>query len=151
MSCPFCSVGLNYHQDRELNICHYCNYREPKLSVCRVCGSPYLDWAGYGTQRVEEEIKDLFPQAHIARLDLDSSKAVGVQEKILQDMKTGDIDILIGTQMVAKGLDFPAVSLMAVLNADAMLNLPDYRAGERAFQLMVQAAGRAGRGELPGK
>jgi primosomal protein N' (replication factor Y) len=151
VSCPFCSVGLNYHQDRELNICHYCNYREPKLSVCRVCGSPYLDWAGYGTQRVEEEIKDLFPQAHIARLDLDSSKAVGVQEKILQDMKTGAIDILIGTQMVAKGLDFPAVSLMAVLNADAMLNLPDYRAGERAFQLMVQAAGRAGRGELPGE
>ncbi|NLO22664.1 MAG: primosomal protein N' [Syntrophomonadaceae bacterium] len=151
VTCPFCSVSLNYHQDRQLSICHYCSYQEPKLSACRACGSTFLDWAGYGTQKVEEEIKQLFPQAKIARLDLDSSKAVGVQEQVLRGMKTRAIDILIGTQMVAKGLDFPAVSLMAILNVDAMLNLPDYRAGERAFQLIVQAAGRAGRGELPGE
>lgn len=151
VTCPFCSVSLNYHQDKQLSICHYCGYQEPKSKVCKVCGSPFLDWAGYGTQKVEEEIKQLFPQAHVARLDLDSSKAVGVQERILQGMKTRAIDILIGTQMVAKGLDFPAVSLMAVLNADAMLSLPDYKAGERAFQLMVQAAGRAGRGESAGE
>lgn len=151
VSCPFCSVSLNYHQDKHLSICHYCGYHEPQSRVCQVCQSSSLDWAGYGTQKVEEEIKQLFPQARVARLDLDSSKAVGVQEKILKDMKNRAIDILIGTQMVAKGLDFPAVSLMAILNADAMLNLPDYRAGERAFQLMVQASGRAGRGDRPGE
>lgn len=151
MSCPYCSVSLNYHQDRELNICHYCNHQQKMISACEECGSQYLDWGGYGTQKVEAEISKLFPRARIARLDMDSSRVAGTQEKILQGMKNSDIDILIGTQMVAKGLDFPSVSLVGILNADAMLNLPDYRAGERAFQLMVQAAGRAGRGHMPGE
>lgn len=104
-----------------------------------------MDMAGFGTQTVEEEARRLFPAARIARLDTDSSRRRGEQERVLSAMKAGDIDILVGTQMVAKGLDFPMVSLVGVLGADQMLSLPDFRAGERAFQLIVQAAGRAGR------
>ncbi len=151
LTCPACSVSLNYHQDRQMNICHYCNYQEKISSRCKECGSNYLDLSGFGTQKVEAEIRTTFPEAKIARLDLDSSIAAGSQEKILRSMKKHEIDILIGTQMVAKGLDFPAVSLVGIINADAMLNIPDYRAGERAFQLMVQSAGRAGRGDIPGE
>ncbi len=151
LTCPACSVSLNYHQDQEMNICHYCNYQEEISSKCKGCGSNYLDLTGIGTQKVEAEIKNLFPEAKIARLDLDSSRAAGSQDRILRSMKNHEIDILIGTQMVAKGLDFPAVSLVGIISADAMINLPDYRAAERAFQLMVQAAGRAGRGNIPGE
>ena len=149
-TCPDCSVGLNYHKDLNNYICHYCNYRTPELKSCS-CGSSYLDSIGYGTQRVETEINELFPQARIKRLDLDSSRRRGSQKKILDQMKNGEIDILIGTQMVAKGFDFPGVSLVGIVDADTMLSLPDFRAGERAFQLMVQAAGRAGRGSIPGE
>ncbi|MDD3852083.1 MAG: primosomal protein N' [Syntrophomonadaceae bacterium] len=149
-TCPDCSVGLNYHKDLNNYVCHYCNYRTTELVPCS-CGSSYLDSIGYGTQRVETEMKELFPQAGIKRLDWDSSRKRGSQKKILDQMKNGEIDILIGTQMVAKGFDFPRVSLVGIVDADAMLSLPDFRAGERAFQLMVQAAGRAGRGLIPGE
>jgi primosomal protein N' (replication factor Y) len=121
------------------------------LSVCEVCGSRHLQLTGVGTQKVEEEIGQLFPQARINRLDLDSSRPKGAQKTILQAMKEGSIDILIGTQMVAKGLDFPMVSLVGVVDADSLLNLPDYRARERCFQLLVQVAGRAGRADIPGE
>ncbi len=151
LTCPACSVSLNYHEDRQMNICHYCNYQEKVSSRCKECGSNYLELTGLGTQKVEADIRRIFPEARIARLDLDSSKVAGAQEKILQSMKNKEIDILIGTQMVAKGLDFPAVSLVGIINADAMLNIPDYRAGERTFQLMVQSSGRAGRGDMPGE
>ncbi len=151
LTCPSCSVSLNYHQDSMVNICHYCNYQEQLSKICKACGSNYLDLTGFGTQKVETEIRRLFPQASIARLDLDSSRTAGTQDEILQNMKDHEIDILIGTQMVAKGLDFPAVSLVGIIDADAMLNIPDYRAAERAFQLMVQSAGRAGRGNMPGE
>ncbi len=151
LTCPACSVSLNYHEDREMNICHYCTYQEKISSRCKECGSNYLDLTGFGTQKVEADIRRIFPEARIARLDLDSSQAAGTQDKILQRMKNKEIDILIGTQMVAKGLDFPAVSLVGIINADAMINIPDYRAGERAFQLLVQSAGRAGRGDMPGE
>lgn len=144
-SCPHCTVSLNYHRDRKAAVCHYCGYREKPESNCAFCGSPMMDMAGFGTQTIEEESARLFPRARIARLDTDSSQRRGQQEKVLAAMRAGEIDILVGTQMVAKGLDFPLVSLVGVLGADQMLGLPDFRAGERAFQLIVQAAGRAGR------
>jgi len=151
VSCPYCSVGMTYHRDIGQIVCHYCNYRHRVPLICDSCGSSYLQQVGVGTQRVEEEVRNLFPGAKIARLDLDSSRRKGIQKNILEKMKNKEIDVLIGTQMVAKGLDFPDVSLVGVVNADVMLNIPDFRAGERCFQLIVQAAGRAGRGSLPGE
>ncbi len=150
LTCPRCSVGLNYHQDLRANICHYCDYRMKQPRVCPECSSNHLIQIGIGTQKVEAEVKRLFPDAVVARLDLDVSRK-GMQDKLLKDMKKRQIDILIGTQMVAKGLDFPNVSLVGIIDADSMLALPDYRAAERAFQLIVQAAGRAGRGEKLGE
>lgn len=149
--CPHCSVSLTYHLDIDSNLCHYCNYQEPIRPECPVCGSKHVRLFGYGTQRVEEEVKRLLPQARVARLDLDSSRKKGFQSLILKQMQQGKIDILVGTQMVAKGLDFPSVSLVGIIDADSMLNIPDFRANERAFQLLVQSAGRAGRGNLPGE
>jgi len=150
-SCPSCSVGMTFHRDLNQNICHYCNFHQPQSSSCPVCGSKHLQLIGAGTQKVEEEVKQLFPQARIARLDLDSSRKKDAQKSILAAMKDREIDILIGTQMVAKGLDFPFVSLVGVVDADSMLNLPDFRARERCFQLLVQVAGRAGRADIPGE
>ncbi len=150
-SCPNCSVAMTYHHDIKQNVCHYCNAQRPQSSFCEICGSQHLQLAGTGTQKVEEEIRRLFPQARIARLDLDSSRPRGAQKAILEDMKARRIDILIGTQMVAKGLDFPLVSLVGVVDADSLLNLPDFRARERCFQLLVQVAGRAGRADIPGE
>lgn len=144
-SCPHCSVSLNYHRDQQASICHYCGYREEPGQCCGFCGSVMIDMAGFGTQTVEEEAGRMFPGARIARLDADSSRHRGQQERVLSAMKSGSLDILVGTQMVAKGFDFPMVSLVGVLGADQMLSLPDFRAGERAYQLIVQAAGRAGR------
>ena len=151
LSCPNCSVGLNFHKDQNTYLCHYCGLNIAVPEVCPSCGSSYMQQTGYGTQKVEEDIRGLFPEAGIARLDMDSSSNKGAQEQILQAMKRNEIDILIGTQMVAKGLDFAGVSLVGVLDADGMLNLPDFRSGERCFQLIVQAAGRAGRGAVPGE
>ncbi|HRW12912.1 MAG TPA: primosomal protein N' [Syntrophomonas sp.] len=150
-SCPNCAVAMTYHHDIRQNVCHYCNVQRPQHSVCPTCGSQHLQMMGTGTQKVEEEIRQLYPTARIARLDLDSSRAKGAQKAILADMKAGRIDILIGTQMVAKGFDFPRVSLVGVVDADSLLNLPDFRARERCFQLLVQVAGRAGRANIPGE
>ncbi len=151
LACPNCSVGLNYHKDQNIYLCHYCGFNTVIPTTCPACGSSYIQQSGYGTQRVEEEVYRLFPDARVARLDLDSSSRKGKQGQILDAMKNGGIDILIGTQMVAKGLDFPGVSLVGILDADAMLSLPDFRSGERGFQLIVQAAGRAGRGLVSGE
>lgn len=151
LSCPNCSVGLNYHKDQDLYICHYCGFNTVIPTTCPACSSRYIQQSGYGTQRVEEEVYRLFPDMRVARLDLDSSSRKGHQRQILEAMKKGEIDILVGTQMVAKGLDFPGVSLVGILDADAMLSLPDFRSGERGFQLLVQAAGRAGRGSVSGE
>lgn len=150
LQCPNCSVALTYHRQNDSSLCHYCGFTQAPPRSCPDCGSRYLQPRGSGTQRVEEEINQEFPQARTARLDLDNSSS-GKQEDILHRMQRGDIDILIGTQMVAKGLHFPDVSLVGIVDADSMLNLPDFRAAERGFQLMVQAAGRAGRGEVAGK
>jgi primosomal protein N' (replication factor Y) len=151
LTCPNCSVALNYHKDQNRYICHYCGTHIHIPATCPACHSKYIQQTGYGTQRVEEEVSKLFPGSRIARLDLDSSSNKGIQARILQDMKNGAIDILIGTQMVAKGLDFPGVSLVGILDADSMLSIPDFRSGERCFQLIVQAAGRAGRGDIRGE
>ena len=149
--CSACSVAMNYHRDLDTMLCHYCGQHQDLPQHCSQCGSSYLQLLGGGTQRVEEEIREILPESHIARLDLDSSRRKGEQERILQNMRSGATDILVGTQMVAKGLNFPNVSLVGIINIDNVLNLPDFRAGERAYQLMVQAAGRAGRGEKPGR
>jgi primosomal protein N' (replication factor Y) len=150
-SCPSCSVAMTYHQDINKNVCHYCNYQVEQKTVCSKCGSKHLQLVGAGTQKIEEEVRSIFPQAAIERLDIDSSKRKGMQKSILDRMKKKEIDILIGTQMVAKGLDFPNVSLVGIVDADSILNLPDFRAGERCFQLLVQAAGRAGRSNNAGE
>ncbi|MDD2509725.1 MAG: primosomal protein N' [Syntrophomonas sp.] len=149
--CPSCSVGLTYHQDTAKNLCHYCNYQASPPVNCPFCGSRHMSYLGLGTQRVEEESQKLFPTARIQRLDMDSSRRVGFQESILERMEKREIDILIGTQMVAKGLNFPHVSLVGIVDADSMLNLPDFRAAERCIQLLLQVAGRSGRGSLPGE
>lgn len=149
--CPSCSVGMTYHRDIEQNICHYCNRHSQPETRCTRCGSQRLQLIGAGTQRVEEELRELFPDTSIARLDMDSSRRKGAQQSILDRMKSRDIDILVGTQMVAKGLDFPFVSLVGIVDADSILYLPDFRAGERCFQLLVQAAGRAGRSNGDGE
>lgn len=150
LNCPHCSVGVTYHKSLNTNICHYCNFNMDLLMNCPSCKSNYLQQVGTGTQRVEEEVRKLFPTARVERLDLDVSRK-GLQQELLRKMKNKEIDILIGTQMVAKGLDFPNVSLVGIIDADSMLALPDYRATERTFQLIVQAAGRAGRGDKPGE
>lgn len=149
--CPHCSVGMTYHNDIGRNICHYCGYTAKVPNQCDKCGSRHLRKIGFGTQKVEEELKILFPEAVIKRLDIDVSRKREEQKNILKNMREKKIDILIGTQMVAKGFNFPSVSLVGILDADGMINLPDFRAGERAFQLIVQAAGRAGRGTVPGE
>ncbi|MDR1617296.1 MAG: primosomal protein N' [Syntrophomonadaceae bacterium] len=149
--CKRCSVALAYHQDQKANVCHYCNFQSPPLKQCPECGSVHLQQLGYGTQKVEETVRKMFPSGRVARLDVDISKTRGWQQNVLEKMKNGQIDILIGTQMVTKGLNFPNVSLVGIIDADGILNLPDFRAGERCFQLIVQAAGRAGRGDKPGR
>ncbi|WP_054694664.1 replication restart helicase PriA [Syntrophomonas palmitatica] len=150
-SCPHCTIALSYHRDQEMYICHYCNHQARVPVSCSACGSKHLQQVGTGTQKIEFELQGLFPQARIERLDLDRSRQKGSQAGILSMMKKKQIDILVGTQMVARGLDFPNVSLVGIVDMDNMLNLPDFRAAERCFQLMVQAAGRAGRGDKAGE
>lgn len=150
LKCPRCDISLIYHQDGRLR-CHYCNHavRMPKL--CPGCRSQYIRYFGAGTQKVEEEARQFFPDARILRMDSDSTARKGSHDKIIQAFRNKQVDILIGTQMIAKGLDFPAVTLVGVINADTTLHMPDFRAAERTFQLLTQVAGRAGRGDLPGE
>ena len=145
LRCPNCSVALTYHKDRNSLVCHYCGYRASPPSVCPECGSLDVGWAGFGTERVEEEAERLFPDMTIRRLDADSTSKVGELEAALSDFREGRADILLGTQMVAKGLNFPRVKTVGVVLADTSLNLPDFRAAERTFSLVIQVAGRAGR------
>jgi len=142
---------MTYHRDINQNVCHYCNHHAVQAQTCPQCGSKHLQLLGAGTQKVEEEVKELFPEAVIGRLDMDSSRKKGMQHAVLHNMRNRAMDILIGTQMVAKGLDFPGVSLVGIVDADSILNIPDFRASERCFQLLVQAAGRAGRRDTAGE
>ncbi|ADG82647.1 primosomal protein N' [Thermincola potens] len=151
VKCRYCNISLTYHAHGEKMICHYCGYKAKVPQVCPVCRSKHIRYFGLGTQRVEDEIKKLFPQARVLRMDVDTTSRKGAHEKILTDFAAGKADILIGTQMIAKGLDFPKVTLVGVISADTSLNLPDFRAAERTFQLLTQVAGRAGRAGAPGK
>lgn len=150
LRCPRCEVSLIYHYDRQKLICHYCNYSLKPPEICPKCLWNYLRYFGLGTEKVESEAHRLFPQARIARLDTDVTSKRGMESQILNDFKNRKIDILIGTQMIAKGLDFPLVTLVGVILADTALNLPDFRASERTFNLLTQVAGRCGRGDEPG-
>lgn len=150
LSCPNCSVTLTYHQQRGRHICHYCDYSIPAPSVCPSCGGGEIGLLGTGTERLEEEVAALFPDARVARMDRDTTAGRGGHSRILKLVEKGEIDILIGTQMIAKGHDFPGVTVVGVISADTTLNLPDFRGGERAFQLVSQVLGRAGRGDTPG-
>jgi primosomal protein N' (replication factor Y) len=150
LKCPACDVTLTFHRNPAVLRCHYCNYQADPPERCPHCKSHYLRYFGHGTQRLEEELTDLFPQARIARMDLDTTGRKGSHERIYRQLVRQEIDILLGTQMVAKGLDLPNVTLVGILAADSGLNLPDFRAAERTYQILTQAAGRAGRGEKAG-
>lgn len=149
MKCPHCDVSLTLHNRSRL-VCHYCGYTIPMPKTCPECGSPYLAGFGIGTQKIEEMAAQMFPEARILRMDLDTTSKKGGHEAILSAFSKGEADILIGTQMIVKGHDFPGVTLVGVLAADVSLYAPDYRCAERTFQLLVQAAGRAGRADKPG-
>jgi primosomal protein N' (replication factor Y) len=149
--CPNCSVSLTYHLSDKTFRCHYCDHVLPAPDRCPECASPGVHLFGIGTQRLEEEIKRMLPQVPVSRMDRDTTTRKGSHQKILGQVRRGDVNLLIGTQMITKGHDFPRVTLVGVLAADLSLNIPDFRAGERTFQLLTQVAGRAGRGDLPGK
>ena len=145
MSCRHCAVSLTYHKDRNRMVCHYCGYSTRPVDQCPECGSIDVGYAGFGTELVEEEVRRRFPDLEVRRIDTDAVRKRGVLEKILQEFKNRSIDILLGTQMVAKGLNFPGVKLVGIVLADTGLHLPDFRAQERTFALIVQVSGRAGR------
>lgn len=149
--CPNCDVSLTYHQRRNQLRCHYCGYHTAVVQSCPACGNSTLDTKGFGTEQLQEELLQLFPDEKIGRMDLDTTRGKYSYEKIITAFEQQEISILVGTQMVTKGLDFRNVGLVGIMNADAMLNFPDYRALERSFQLMVQVAGRAGRTQIRGK
>ncbi len=150
LKCPACDVSLTYHQKPGILRCHYCDYQATPPNICPQCRSHYIRYFGHGTQRLEEELKKEFPTARVARMDLDSTIRKGSHEKLYRQLVKGEIDILLGTQMVAKGLDLPKVTLVGIITADSALNLPDFRAAERTYQILTQASGRSGRGEKPG-
>ncbi|WP_429884362.1 primosomal protein N' [Geoalkalibacter halelectricus] len=149
--CPNCEITLTYYQSHRHLRCHYCDYVQRPPQQCPDCGGTSLDPEGAGTERLEEELAAAFPGARIARMDRDTTRRKGAHQGLIEGMELGAIDILIGTQMVAKGHDFPGVTLVGVVGADASLNFPDFRSAERTFALLTQVAGRAGRGERPGR
>lgn len=151
VKCPDCGIAMSYHKEADALICHYCGKRKRLPKRCPDCGSSLIGRFGAGTEQLEEKAKELFPELSIERLDLDTAKRKGSAESALRRFAKGKTDMLIGTQLVAKGLDFANVGLVGVINADTALNLPDFRAAERSFQLVTQAAGRAGRGDERGR
>lgn len=153
LDCPNCSVSLTVHHGkaRPRGRCHYCNYSVLVPAACTNCAAPYLEHVGFGTERVEAEVRAALPGARVVRVDRDSMQRRGAIQQVLGQFARGEIDVIVGTQMIAKGHDFPAVTLVGVISADVGLGLPDFRAGERTFQLLTQVAGRAGRGTLAGE
>lgn len=149
--CPNCDVSLTYHQLRKQLRCHYCSYHIALQNSCQACGSSTLNTKGFGTEQIEQELHTLFPNAKVGRMDLDTTRGKYGYEKIITSFEQQEIDILVGTQMLTKGLDFRNVNLVGIMNADTLLNFPDYRAHERSFQLLTQVAGRAGRTKKQGK
>jgi primosomal protein N' (replication factor Y) len=155
VECPYCDVSLSYHQTHEgaaeLLRCHYCNFTRMHPRSCPECGSPYLKFFGSGTQRVAQELARQFPELRLIRFDSDTTRTKGAHRTLLTRFANGEADLLVGTQMLTKGLDLAQVTLVGVVSADGLLNLADYRAAERAFQTLTQVAGRAGRGDDPGR
>ena len=151
MKCPNCNISLTYHSFQNKLKCHYCGHEENPVKICPNCGSTKIRYFGTGTQKIEEEVKKEFPEASIIRMDVDTVSKKNSHEEILNKFKKENIDILIGTQMVVKGHHFPNVTLVGVIEADSSLNIDDFRANERTFQILTQVAGRAGREQLPGK
>lgn len=149
--CVNCHVALTFHQGMRKMICHYCNYQRLPKETCLDCHAPALKYVGWGTERLEAEMAEIFPRARIARLDADVARRKGAQEDVIDRFRKQEIDILVGTQMIAKGFDFPQVTVVGVLSADLGLALPDYRSSERTFQLLTQVSGRSGRGDKLGE
>ena len=150
LKCRHCDVSLTYHQGRRKLVCHFCDAEIDRLPACPEC-QKLLHYGGLGTERLEREVRDAFPDRSIRRMDSDTMRAHGSHERTLAAFKNGEVQILLGTQMIAKGLDFPNVTLVGVVDADTALHLPDFRAAERTFQIVTQVAGRSGRGEKPGR
>ena len=154
LDCPNCSISLTVHRPRQgapRARCHYCNHSTAVPKACTNCAGPYLEHVGYGTEQVEAEVRRLLPSARVARVDRDTMQRRGAIQAVLARFARGELDVIVGTQMIAKGHDFPAVTLVGVISADVGLGLPDFRASERTFQLLTQVAGRAGRGDLAGE
>ncbi|WP_423409989.1 primosomal protein N' [Heyndrickxia sp. MSNUG] len=151
MNCPHCDITLTYHRYNEQMKCHYCGHEDRVPTICPECNSEHIRYFGTGTQKVEEELNKLLPEARVIRMDVDTTGRKGSHEKLLTAFQEGQADILLGTQMIAKGLDFPNITLVGVLSADTMLHLPDFRSSEKTFQLLTQVSGRAGRHLLPGE
>ncbi len=151
LQCPHCEIALTHHVAEQIALCHYCDYQIPAPAKCPECTFPGIRYGGFGTQKLEHEVRARFPKYRCLRMDTDSMQSHGSHEKALDQFRSGDVQILLGTQMIAKGLDFPNVNLVGVVNADTALHLPDFRAAERTFQLLVQVAGRTGRGPRGGR
>jgi primosomal protein N' (replication factor Y) len=149
--CKNCAVSLTYHKSTDKMHCHYCGFKMAVVHTCTACGSNKLISKSFGIERVEEEVQQLFPNARIARMDLDTMRGKQNMPDLLDKLGKQKVDILVGTQMVVKGLDFPSVTLVGIVNADSLLSYPDFRVNERAFQLMQQVSGRAGRADCSGK
>ena len=150
VKCDQCDVSMTWHKSENLLKCHYCGKTQPPPGKCPSCGSAYIKYFGAGTQKVESEVRRLFPEARVLRMDIDTTREKDAHQRILDAFRRGDANVLVGTQMIAKGLDFPNVTLVGVVAADMTLHLPDYRSVERTFQLVTQVAGRAGRADNPG-
>ena len=151
VDCPHCDISLTYHRFDAKMKCHYCGFESPVPASCPECGSKHIRYFGTGTQKIEEELGKILPEARVIRMDVDTTSRKGSHERILGDFQAGKADILLGTQMIAKGLDFPNITLVGVLSADTMLHLPDFRSAEKTFQLLTQVSGRAGRHSLKGE
>ncbi len=151
LQCPHCQISLTLHKGKQRLVCHYCLYEQKEAPTCSSCGSARVIWVGHGTERIEEDLQQRFPRARIARLDRDTTAKKGVLEATLEAMRQGQIDILVGTQILTKGHDYSQVTLVGVLLAEGTLNFPDFRASERTFQVITQVAGRAGRGDQAGR
>ncbi|TWT87361.1 Primosomal protein N' [Pseudobythopirellula maris] len=151
LECPHCETALTFHRDTNVALCHWCDYREPPPRICPDCKSAGVNYHGLGTQKLEAEVRARFPSANVLRMDTDTMRSPGSHERALDAFRRGEVQVLLGTQMIAKGLDFPNVTLVGVINADSALHWPDFRASERTFQLVTQVAGRTGRGERGGR
>ena len=150
IKCPNCDITLTYHKSSNMNRCHYCGYAQNVSDICPYCKNKSLNSFGLGTEKVEEELNKLF-DARVIRMDIDTTSRKGSHERIINSFMNHEYDILIGTQMIAKGLDFPLVTLVGVINADTLLNIPDFRSNEHTYHLISQVSGRAGRSDIEGK